>query len=144
MICFFRRGNIERWSVVGKYLLFLFLFPLAFFLGQVFWPCGIVFVMKLSQVQARIAYVQGNLGTRLIIFEIFLEQLQNLVFLVFFFVIISVSWGLFSSFCFSFLVFLSLIFAFFRGMQAIFCTVLMIFNFEQLILVKSHQNAFFS
>jgi len=43
-------GNIERWSVVGKYLLFLFLFPLAFFLDQVFWPCGIVFVMKLSQV----------------------------------------------------------------------------------------------
>jgi hypothetical protein len=31
-VCF-RRGNIERWSVVGKYLLFLFLFPLAFF-----WP----------------------------------------------------------------------------------------------------------
>jgi len=35
--CFvFRRGNIERWSVVGKYLLFLFLFPLAFFWTKFF------------------------------------------------------------------------------------------------------------
>jgi len=32
----FRRGNIERWSVVGKYLLFLFLFPLAFFWTKFF------------------------------------------------------------------------------------------------------------
>jgi len=32
----FRRGNIERWSVVGKYLLFLFLFPLAFFWAKFF------------------------------------------------------------------------------------------------------------
>jgi len=34
-VCF-RRGNIERWSVVGKYLLFLFLFPLAFFWAKFF------------------------------------------------------------------------------------------------------------
>jgi len=34
-VCF-RRGNIERWSVVGKYLLFLFLFPLAFFWTKFF------------------------------------------------------------------------------------------------------------
>lgn len=48
-----------------------------------FWPFGSWFVMKLSQVYARCLCL-GLTGNRLVIFEIFLEQLQNLVFLLFF------------------------------------------------------------
>ena len=77
-------GEIQRDGVWLVNICCFFFYSLWPFFDQVFWPCGIVFVMKLSQVQARIAYVQGNLDPRLIIFEIFLEQLQNLVFLVFF------------------------------------------------------------
>lgn len=129
LICLFFvfGGEIQRDGVWLVDICCFFFYSLWPFFDQVFWPCGIVFVMKLSQVQARIAYVQGNLDPRLIIFEIFLEQLQNLVFLVFF-VIISVSWGLFSSFCFFlFLCFGEFVnFCVLQRYAGLFCTVLMI------------------
>jgi len=84
----FSGGNIERWSVLfGVDICCLF-----FYSHLVFWPFGSLFVMKLSQVYARVPMSRGFKAPRvtsyrLIIFEIFLEQLQNLVFFYIFFVL---------------------------------------------------------
>jgi len=71
--------------------------------------------MKLSQVYARCLCL-GLTGNRLVIFEIFLEQLQNLVFLLFF-MFLFFNLLLFSVFCFG--GFNSV----FRGMQAYFALI---------------------
>jgi len=86
----FSGGNIERWSVLfGVDICCLF-----FYSHLVFWPFGSLFVMKLSQVYARVPMSRGFKAPRvtsyrLIIFEIFLEQLQNLVFFYIFFCVVS-------------------------------------------------------
>lgn len=128
LICLFFvfGGEIQRdgvWLVDNCCFFFYSLWP---FFDQVFWPCGIVFVMKLSQVQARIAYVQGNLDPRLIIFEIFLEQLQYLVFLVFFLLLFLFLGGCFHRFVFFFSCGEFVNFCVLQRYAGLFCTVLMI------------------
>lgn len=122
-------GEIQRDGVWLVDICCFFFYSLWPFFDQVFWPCGIVFVMKLSQVQARIAYVQGNLDPRLIIFEIFLEQLQNLVFLVFFLLLFLFLGGCFHRFVFFSCVFGEFVnFCVLQRYAGLFCTVLMIFD----------------